>query len=420
MTEHEIAIVGGGLAGRIAALAFARQGFDTVLIAPDDFGPGNIRADGRTTALMDQSIGFLGTLGIWDKVRPETAPLVNMRIVDATGRLLHAPTVNFRAAEIGLEAFGYNIPNAPFLAILRGELLALDNVTIQPTSVVGAELGPELGSDAVQLHLADGTEITAALVIAADGRKSLIRDTAGIAVDSHTYPQTAVVLNFIHDRPHTNVSTEFHTRTGPFTQVPLPGPGNRSSLVWVVTPQQAGEIMGLAAPTLDRRIEDQMQSMLGKVTVDGTPQAWPLSAMTSRRFGTGRVALIGEAAHVFPPIGAQGLNLSFRDIEAALDLAVQARNAGAGLAVGDAYDRRRRTDIVSRTAAIDLFNRSLLSGFLPVQMLRAAGLHMLAAIAPLRTLAMNEGVAPGRGFRLLPELLRPDLLLRKEIGRKPA
>ena len=239
-----------------------------------------------------------------------------------------------------------------------------------------------------------------------------MRETAAIAVDTRTYPQTAVVLNFDHDRPHRGVSTEFHTRTGPFTQVPLPG--DRSSLVWVVTPEQAVEILQLPTAVLNRRIEDQMQSMLGKVTVDGAPQAWPLSAMTARRFGTGRLALIGEAAHVFPPIGAQGLNLSLRDIETALGLAVAARAAGEGLAIGEAYDRRRRIDIVSRTAVIDLVNRSLLSGFLPVQMLRAGGLYMLSALPPLRYLAMNEGVAPGRGFRLFPRFLR------EEIGRKRA
>ncbi|MGV3553211.1 UbiH/UbiF family hydroxylase [Rhizobium sp.] len=403
MTEHQIAIVGGGLAGRIAALAFGRAGFNTVLIAPDDG-----KADGRTTALMDQSIGFLRTLGIWDRVRPQAAPLASMQLVDATGRLLHAPTVKFRSTEIGLDAFGYNIPNAPFLAILAEELAKLDNVTIMPTGVANAELG----ADAVRLHVAEGTEVRAELAIAADGRKSLMRDTAGISIDSRNYPQTAVVMNFSHDRPHDNVSTEFHTRTGPFTQVPLPG--NRSSLVWVVTPEQAAEIVALPAAELNLRIETRMQSVLGKVSVEGQPQAWPLSAMTARRFGAGRLALIGEAAHVFPPIGAQGLNLSLRDIETALELAVQAKGATAGLAIGDAYDRRRRADIVSRTAAIDLFNRSLLSGFLPVQMLRAAGLHMLSAIPPLRHLAMNEGVSPGRGFRSLPEFLR------EEIRRKRA
>lgn len=403
MTQHQIAIVGGGLAGRIAALAFAQQGFDTALITPEDG-----RGDQRTTALMDQSINFLGTLGLWDKVRPATAPLAAMQIIDATGRLLHAPTVNFRASEIGLDAFGYNIPNAPFLSILAEELAALGSVDILLTSVTRAELA----DDAAHLHLADGSTITAGLVIAADGRKSLIRETARIEHDTRTYPQTAVVLNFTHERPHGGVSTEFHTRTGPFTQVPLPG--NRSSLVWVVTPEQAVEILQLPTETLNRRIESQMQSMLGKVTVEGAPQAWPLSAMTARRFGTGRVALVGEAAHVFPPIGAQGLNLSLRDIETAVDLAVQAREANSNLAIGEDYDRRRRADIVSRTAAIDLFNRSLLSGFLPVQMLRAAGLHMLSAIPPFRYLAMNEGVAPGRGFKLFPQFLR------EEIRRKRA
>lgn len=398
MTQHEIAIVGGGLAGCIAALAFARQGFDTVLIAPSDG-----RSDQRTTALMDQSIAFLRSLALWDKVEPATAPLATMQIIDATGRLLHAPTVNFRASEIGLEAFGYNIPNAPLLSILAGELATLPNVKVLSTTVARAEFGAE----AARLVLADGTEIETGLIIAADGRKSLMRETAGITVDTRTYPQTAVVLNFAHDRPHGGVSTEFHTRTGPFTQVPLPG--NRSSLVWVVTPEQAVEILQLPATALNRRIEDQMQSMLGKITVDGAPQAWPLSAMTARRFGTGRLALIGEAAHVFPPIGAQGLNLSLRDIETALELADSARSGKRTLAIGEAYDRRRRIDILSRTAAIDLVNRSLLSGFLPVQMLRAAGLHMLSAIPPLRYLAMNEGVAPGRGFRLFPEFLREEI-----------
>ncbi|MBX9457124.1 MAG: UbiH/UbiF family hydroxylase [Rhizobium sp.] len=403
MTEHDVAVVGGGLAGRIAALAFARQGFDTVLITPDTG-----LQDGRTTALMDQSIGFLASLGIWSRVLPEAAPLASMQIIDATGRLLHAPPVKFRASEIGLEAFGYNIPNAPFLSILQSELAMLDNVRMIGSSVVRADLA----ADSVRLVLSDGSEVDARLAVAADGRRSPMREAAGITVNTKTYPQTAVVLNFAHDRPHGGVSTEFHTRSGPFTQVPLPG--NRSSLVWVVTPPEAGEILGLPAETLDRRIEAQMRSMLGRVTVEGAPQGWPLSAMTARRFGHGPVVLVGEAAHVFPPIGAQGLNLSLRDIQTALDLAVERRSSNGMLAIGDTYDRRRRADIVSRTAAIDLFNSSLLSGFLPIQMLRAAGLHLLSALPPLRYLAMNEGVAPGRGFRLLPDFLR------EEIRRKRA
>jgi 2-octaprenyl-6-methoxyphenol hydroxylase len=392
---HEIAVVGGGLAGRVAALAFGMNGFDTLLVAPDE-GP----TDQRTTALMDQSIAFVERLGLWHRLQAVTAPLATMQIIDATGRLLQAPPVSFRASEIGLSAFGYNIPNAPFLALLDEAIAERPNVTRRVASVSNAVAGAE----SVALALSDGERVEAQLVVAADGRHSLLRDAAGIGVNRLSYPQTAVVLNFAHDRPHGGVSTEFHTRTGPFTQVPLPG--NRSSLVWVVTPAEAAEIVQLPGEVLGRRIEARMQSMLGKVRVESTPQAWPLSALTARRFGIGRIVLMGEAAHVFPPIGAQGLNLSLRDIETALELASAARLSGATLGIGEAYDRRRRADILSRTAAIDVVNRSLLSGFLPMQMLRAAGLHLLSAIGPLRHLAMNEGVAPGRGLRALPSILR--------------
>jgi 2-octaprenyl-6-methoxyphenol hydroxylase len=150
------------------------------------------------------------------------------------------------------------------------------------------------------------------------------------------------------------------------------------------------------------------------VRVEGKPQAWPLSSMTAHHFGKGHVVLIGEAGHVFPPIGAQGLNLSLRDIPTAVDLAYDAKLRGASLAIGDAYDRQRRADVYTRTAGIDLMNRSLLSGFLPVQMLRAAGLQLLASVPPLRHLAMQEGVSPGRAFRNFPSFLR------KKVDRQRA
>lgn len=405
MSTFEIAIVGGGLAGSIAAIAFARQGFSVALIAPEDN-----RADSRTTALMENSIRFLADLGLWEKVEPYAAPLQIMQIVDGTNRLLRAPTVAFRASEIDLEAFGYNIQNAPFLKTLADAISA--EGTIVPIHATVDKLESTDGRAA--LTLSDGQTVEAKLVIGADGRMSRIRQSAGIDVRGMTYPQTALVLNFAHDLPHRNTSTEFHTETGPFTIVPLAD--RRSSLVWVVKPAQAKDLVDMTDEALNRRIEERMGSMLGKVRIETRPQAWPLTAQTARAFGKDNVALIGEAAHVFPPIGAQGLNLSLRDIQSAVDLAVKARAAHRPLAIGDAYDRARRADVLTRTTGIDLLNRSLLSGFLPVQMLRAAGLQLLSSVSPLRHLAMQEGLAPGRALRSFPDFLKKAAERRRARG----
>ena len=403
MDTFDVAIVGGGLAGSVAALAFARKGLQTAFVAPQE-----VRLDSRTSALMHNAVEFLESLGVWHLVAPHATPLAIMQIIDGTTRLLRAPTVTFRASEIDLPAFGYNIPNAAFLEVL-GQVLAEEPRLTRFTAEV---TGMAQQDNRAELALSTGDTIAAALVVGADGRNSFVRQIAGIAVRTHAYPQTAIVLNFAHDLPHKNTSTEFHTETGPFTQVPLAG--RRSSLVWVVRPEEAQPILDLDEATLNRRIEDRMGSMLGKVRVEGRPQSWPLSSMTADRFGKGPVVLIGEAGHVFPPIGAQGLNLSLRDIPAAVDLAHDAKLRGVPLAIGDAYDRNRRADVHSRSAGIDLMNRSLLSGFLPVQMLRALGLQLLASVPPLRHLAMQEGVSPGRAFRHFPGFLR------KKIERKSA
>lgn len=403
MERFEIVVAGNGLAGRIAALALARLGYSVGLI-----GPAPQASDGRTTALMDQSIAFIEGLGIWQALERKSAALKTMQIIDGTGRLFHAPTVAFRASEIGLDAFGYNFPNAAALDVLSDIIAETPAIT----TIEGVVARAEFGDAAVRLTLADGTEVEAGFVAAADGRKSVLREAAGIGVRRWSYPQTAVVLNFAHTLPHNNISTEFHAPTGPFTQVPLPG--LRSSLVWVQAPAEAEAFLTLPADEMSRRIEARMQSMLGKVTVEGGAQGWPLSGMTAQRFGKGRLALIGEASHAFPPIGAQGLNLSLRDIITLTDLLGMRTDAAGPKAVGDAFDRARRPDVVSRTASVDMLNRSLLSNLLPIQLLRAAGLHALGAIGPLRNLVMQEGVAPGRGLKGLASGLR------EKVGRQRA
>jgi len=403
MKNFEVAVIGGGLAGMVAAVAIARGGRTVALIAPPA-----AKEDRRTTALMDQSIRFLDRLTLWDKLKPSTAPLTSMRIIDGTNRLLRAPATTFRAAEVGLDAFGYNFPNRALTDVLETAIAGEGNIT--RFNALAEVIATD--ADFVSIMLADGEALTADFAVGADGRKSKLRETAGIDVRNWSYPQSAMVLNFSHSVPHQNISTEFHTEHGPFTQVPLAG--SRSSLVWVQNPAEAAQNAELSLEDLSRLVEERMQSMLGKVTVEEGVQVWPLSGMMAHRFGKGRIALIGEAAHVFPPIGAQGLNLSLRDIMALTDILCSRAELPVAADAGDQFDRKRRADIMTRTASVDLLNRSLLSDFLPVQMLRAAGLHVLSAIPPLRNVVMREGIEPGRGLRGIPAALK------ERLGRKKA
>lgn len=404
MQDIEIAVVGEGLAGSIAALALARAGRKVAMIAPKVD-----RRDERTTALMDQSIRFVDSLGIWDEIATDAAALSTMQILDGTKRLFRAPPAQFRAADVGLYAFGYNIPNKLLLSVLTKAIANEPNIHRVDASL--AQIDPT--NEAVTLTLSNGETLTAQFVVGADGRGSKVREGAGIGTRRWSYPQTAVVLNFAHAQPHGNISTEFHTESGPATQVPLPG--NRSSLVWVVRPEEASRLLSLDNAALSLAVEERIQSMLGKVTVEPGAESWPLSTLMADRFGKGRVALIGEAAHAFPPIGAQGLNLSLRDVMELVDLLKTSGDSPISADLGDRFNRKRRPDIMTRTFGVDLLNRSLLSDFLPMQVARAAGLHLLTAVGPLRNVLMREGVEPGRGLKDLAETLRHPFR-RKQAG----
>ena len=377
----DILVVGAGPVGLAAAIFLDGLGYGVITVAPD-----RVASDERTSALLAGSIAFLERIGVWPRIVAAAAPMRSLRIVDATRRLIRAPEVLFHAAEIGLDAFGYNIPNSALVGALEAEFAARN---LRRSSAAVERTRQDDGE--VAAEISDGAEIGARLIVAADGRRSRIRDSVGIPVSEWRYDQAALVVNLRHARGHEDTSTEFHTETGPFTLVPLPG--NRSSLVWVDRPAESRRRTTIDEAALAAEIEVRSASILGAITIDGPRQVFPLSGMNAARFAAGRAALVGEAAHLFPPIGAQGLNLGYRDV-ADLGRVLAPRVGAPGApARRAADDRLRRSDVVTPTPAVAALNRTLLTGFLPVQGLRGLGLFLLDRVPALRRALMRQGVA---------------------------
>jgi 2-octaprenyl-6-methoxyphenol hydroxylase len=389
--RYDIIVSGAGASGLAATIALARDGY-SVLCA----GVSDTRPTGRTVALFEGSLRFLRSIDAWATLDPVAQPIRAIRMIDDTGARLTVPPLTLDAADIDLAALGANIENDKLVAGLLAIAGALPNVTLSGTfleTIVFTD-------DAVHATDLDGHTATARLIVAADGRKSPARLAAKIGAKAWTYPQVAITALLGHRKPHAGLSTEFHTRGGPCTLVPLQGTAenpHRSSLVWLMDPREGERRRQLDDGALAIELQHQTRSILGRITLESARGFFPMGGLKVNRLSAPRIVLMGEAAHAFPPLAAQGLNLSLRDIaQLKATLAdARARDLDIGaLAALQPYERARRRDIALRTNGVDVLNRSIMTDFGPVDAIRGAGAIALRFIGPLRRAVMREGIVP--------------------------
>ena len=390
----DILISGGGIAGLTAAAAFGAAGFKVICVDPtppitDGAAEG---ADLRSTAMLQPARILLERAGLWDRLAPHAAALQVMRIIDAGGSEPEPRvTREFDASEISEQPFGWNFPNW----LLRREMMAriaqLDTVDFRAGIGTRRLFTREGGA---KVTLSDGNTVQAKLVIAADGRGSPMRTAAGISVRTQRYGQKALVFAVTHPFPHLNVSTEIHRTGGPFTLVPLPDRDGMpcSAVVWMDDGRLAQERMEMDIATFEQEASIRSTHHFGPLTLVSPRQVWPIITQHAERLNAERVALIAEAAHVMPPIGAQGLNMSLNDIATLLDLALERREGLGDADMLEAYHEARYGDITLRVRGIDLLNRASQAGSTLARDARAAGLSALYGAAPVRKMLMQMGL----------------------------
>jgi len=383
--DADIVVVGGGLAGMAAAISVARAGFETLHLAPP------APPDRRTSALMMPSVDFLLGAGLIADPAPLGHALRQIRIIDATPRLVRAPETLFDAREAGFDAFGWNFANAKLLAQFQAAA-PQTGLTTRNESVTAYRRENGLGI----VTLGNGAELRAPLIVGADGKKSLLRGAAGIGTREHAFAESALVCDLELARPIGNTSVEFHYPHGPFTLVPAGG--NRANLVWIDEEPVLRAAQAGGPETLLAAIQDRTQRLFGTIALASPGFIFPLSVLSVREAGRDGVLLVGEAAHAFPPIGAQGLNLGLRDVADLLASLEESDRTAVdwGEQVSQAYAARRSDDLARTGAVVEALFRSLLAEMLPSQVARATGLWALKLIPGLRHGAFGIGMGQRR------------------------
>ncbi len=401
--DSDVLIVGGGLNGPATALALARAGLSVTVI---DALPETTRAaedfDGRSYALALASVRLLRRIGVWDRVADQSQPMLEIKVTD--GRAGEAPSpflMHFDHAEIEEGPMGHMIEDRYLRRALADAMAEQDAITVLAGETVTDQAIDEHG---VQATLASGAVKSARLLIGCDGRSSGTARRAGIKRTGWDYGQTALVCAIEHEKPHDGIAHQFFLPPGPLAILPLPG--NRSSIVWSETREQALAVNALPEEQYLDILRPRFGTFLGEIALAGKRFTYPLGLSLAQRFVDPRLALVGDAAHGMHPIAGQGLNAGLRDIGALAQVLQEARQRGEDIGAIDVlrrYQEWRRFDTASLAMATDMSNRLFSNDNPFLRAARDIGMGVINAMPGLRRGFVREAAGLTGD---LPELMR--------------